>query len=437
MDPGPVRIYVAHDSPRLQYIASLILGEILGLQWEITTDKRKTRKRPVINYSDDNIAGAFRIIPETLLFEKGIKQKDISVTSYNNLPLFFSSKGVSDFPFDVFAASFYLVSRYEEYSGVMCDEHGRFRASSSVAYRNGFLNMPVVDLWAWELAKAFIRKFRDVAVRRTEFRSMLTIDADEPYAYLGRNLFSSIGAIVGDMTSRKANIYGRFRTVTHEENDPYDVFAYITGIIQKKGTDAGFFFPVGDHSRYDKNPSWKFPAYRTLISGISENYKTGLHPSYYSFSQKKVLDKEKQRLAKVTGQDVLTSRFHYLRFRFPESYRQLNEIGITEDYSMGYADEPGFRAGIARPFYFYDVIEDRTTSLRIFPFMVMDETLFNHKNLDKDAALDFLNRIICDVRKAGGTFISIWHNTSLLENGESRVKREVFELMLEYMSSEP
>ncbi|MGE5420685.1 MAG: polysaccharide deacetylase family protein [Chloroflexota bacterium] len=437
MDPGPVRIYVEHDSPRLQYIASLILGEILGLQFEITTDKRKTKKRPVINYSEENIPGAFRIIPETLLFEQGIEPKDISVTSWKNLPVFFSSVGECDFPFDVFAASFYLVSRYEEYTCGKRDEHGRFEASSSVAYVNGFLNMPVVDLWSWELARAFIRKFRDVAVRKTDFRSMITIDADEPFAYLGRNLFSSLGDIVGDMKTNKKKISERFRTMTHEENDPYDVFAYITGAINKNRADAGFFFPVGDHSKYDRNPSWKFVAFRNLVSRISGEYKTGLHPSYLSFSQKKILEKEKHRLAELTRQNVSTSRFHYLRFRLPDSYRLLNEVGITEDYSMGYADEPGFRAGLARPFYFYDVIEDRSTSLKVFPFMIMDETLFNYRKLGKDAASGLLDSIIRNVRRIGGTFICIWHNTSLLDTDEGRQQREVFELMLENMSSDP
>ena len=77
MVSGSVKIYSAEDSPRLRYIAGIILGDILGLSWSVITDKRKLGKNPVINYSTDNIAGSFKIDPETLLFEKGICRKPI------------------------------------------------------------------------------------------------------------------------------------------------------------------------------------------------------------------------------------------------------------------------------------------------------------------------------------------------------------------------
>ena len=50
----------------------------------------------------------------------------------------------------------------------------------------------------------------------------------------------------------------------------------------------------------------------------------------------------------------------------PQSYLDINNAGILEDYSMGYPEEPGFRAGIARPFYFYNISEDKQTNLKIF-----------------------------------------------------------------------
>jgi hypothetical protein len=104
--------------------------------------------------------------------------------------------------------------------------------------------------------------------------------------------------------------------------------------------------------------------------------------------------------------------------------------GFSEDHSMGYPDEPGFRAGIARPYYFYNLLKDVCTNLKIIPFQVMDATLFEYKKLNAGEAKRQIENIINDTRKVGGLFVSIWHNTSLLDNEQGREWREVFEYMI-------
>lgn len=429
-----VRIFSAEDTPRLRYIASLILGDILGLPWTITSDRRKIRNKPVINYSNEKVEGAFNIIPDSLLFEHGISSREIDVTQWKGLPVFFSSHASSDFPFDIFAASFYLVTRYEEYSDNRSDIHGRYMASSSIAFKHGFLQTPVVDFWVNEFARAFIRRYGNIAIRRNEFRSLLTFDTDQPYAFAGKNIFETLSGFAGDIRTGSQNIGKRYRTATRNENDPYDVFGYITCVAAENNAESMFFFPVGGHSKYDKNPSWKNPAYRALIKGISVKHAFGLHPSYKAAFNPPALGSEKDQLTEITGQTFKCSRFHYLRFRLPDSYRNILKIGITEDFSMGYPDEPGFRAGIARPYFFYDLEEEKQTGLRIVPFQVMDEALFQTKGLDNDSALMVINGIIMKIRSAGGMFVSIWHNTSLLEDAQGLGRRQVLEQMLKALN---
>jgi hypothetical protein len=79
---------------------------------------------------------------------------------------------------------------------------------------------------------------------------------------------------------------------------------------------------------------------------------------------------------------------------------------------------------------FYDVIEERQTDLMIVPFQMMDVTLFEYKNLDPAASRELIIRLINETRKVGGLFVSLWHNTSLLESPEWQGWREVFESML-------
>jgi hypothetical protein len=426
----PVKIYSTVDVPRLRYIAGIILGDILGLEWEIVTDKRKLGKHPVINYSGEKISGCFKISPETLLFETGVRSLEISVSAWNELPVFFQTNSASDLPFDIFAASFYLISRYEEYLDFEPDEHGRFKASASLAFRNGFLGRPVVDLWARELSKALLKKFQTLTFRRNEFNALLTIDTDQPFAYLGKSLFNSIGGLIRDLTTGEGHPADRYRIVVRGEKDPYEVFDYIIYNIEKYNTVTRFFFPVGDHSKFDRNPSWKNVEYRNLILKISGKYKTGLYSSYHASRKSDLIHTEAARLKSVMEREITMSRFHSIRFFMPHSYTDIKDAGITDDYSMGYPDEPGFRASIARPFCFYNISADHQTSLRVMPFQVMDSSLCNNRRLDPLKSKEVIKNLIDETRKAGGTFVSIWHNTSLLDSPEWQGWREVFEFML-------
>jgi hypothetical protein len=434
MDSPAVRIYSAKDVPRLRYIAGIILGDILGLSWEVITDKRKLGKHPVINYSNELISGSFRIMPDTLLFETGISPREINVKEWNKLPVFFQTLPESDLPFDIFAASFYLVSRYEEYLEFEPDEYGRFKAASSLGFKNGFLGIPVVDLWAKELSRALLRKFHTLTFKRNEYRSLLTVDTDQPFAYLGKGLFRSLGGLIKDIKRNNGSAAERYKIVTTGGHDPYEVFDYITDQIALNQSDVKFFFPVGDYSKYDKNPSWKNGEYCRLIHSMASRYNVGVHPSYHAAGSHAMINTEVLRLKTILNKEITSSRFHYLRIFMPQSYRALSSAGLTEDYSLGYPDETGYRAGIARPFNFYDLPEDKPTTLRIIPFQVMDITLYQYKNLDPQSSKDLILKLINETRKAGGLFVSIWHNTSLLDNEEWSHWREVFEFMLKNQS---
>jgi hypothetical protein len=426
-----IKIFSENHSPRLTYIAGIILGNILGLQWEIVTDRRKLGKHPVINYSLLNINGSVKIAPATILFETGAVRKDIIISEWKGYPVFFQTDQDADIPFDIFSASFYLVSRYEEYLDYDADEHGRYPASSSIAFRNGFLGKPVIDLWTKEFARIILRKYPTIAFKRNDYNALLTIDSDQPFAYLGKGMIRSVGGLLHDLTVRKGNATGRFRVLTRGEQDPFEVYDYIMSNIDKNGTDARFFFPTGDITKYDKNPSWKNEKYRDLIRKISRKYEVGLHPSYYSSDKPVQLRSQLKRFEEILEKKTVAARFHYIRLKMPDSYRILNEASITEDYSMGYPEEPGFRAGIARPFLFYDLPEDRQTELTIVPFQVMDTTLYQYKKLKPENAGEIIRNLISETQHAGGLFVSLWHNTSLLESQEWKGWRDLFEMMLQ------
>jgi hypothetical protein len=279
-----------------------------------------------------------------------------------------------------------------------------------------------------------VRKFQNLAFKRNEYKALITIDTDQPFAYTGKGLIRSIGGLLRDLRNSTGNVSDRYRTLTMGEKDPYEVFDYIINTITKNRADARFFFPVGDHSTYDKNPSWKNDDYRKLIMKIDAEFETGLHPSYSAAANSSIIKNETARLKTILNKDIIISRFHYLRLFMPQSYRDILKAGLMYDYSMGYPDEPGFRASIARPFNFFDIAAGIQTDLKIIPFQVMDVTLYNYKKLDTTASREVILRLISETRKVGGLFVSIWHNTSLLEDNEWKEWRNVFEFMIKNQS---
>ena len=376
------------------------------------------------------IPGSLKISPASILFEKGIRIQEVRVTEWQSLPVFFQNGDDSDLPFDIFAASFYLVTRYEEYLKFEPDKHGRFCAGQSLAFKNGFLGLPVINLWAKELAKLLVRKYQKLSFKANEFKALTTIDIDEPFAFRGRTLIGNISGFLQDIATGKGNAEKRLGCLTGNEKDPYEVFDYLIDNIGRNNAETRFFFPVGGRSDYENNPSWKNEEYRKLIKGIGSNFKIGLHPSFKASTDFQTVSAELKRLKSILESTVTRSRFHFLKIVMPGSYRNISAAGIIEDYSMGYPDEQGFRAGIASPVTFYDVIEDKLTNLRIYPFQVMDVTLARYKRLQPEAAREIIRNMINETRKAGGLFVSIWHNTTLLDTPEGREWRKVFEFSL-------
>jgi len=434
MDPWMLKIFTRCNSPRLKYVADLIFFSILGVPYEIVTDRRRIGRNPVINYSGEKIDDAFRISPSGLLGETGIKPFDIEVSEWKNLPIFFRTETDADFPFDIFSAIFYMVTRYEEYLPFKPDIHGRFPASMSLAFRNGFLKKPVVNLWIKELAAELVIHFPELVFKKNSFKSFVTFDVDEPFKYLGKDLFRNLGGMLLDFGKRNSSSAERYRTIKGKLKDPWNIFDYLIEKTENSGSDILIFVPTGDRTEFDRWPTWNNEDYTELLAAIRSNARIGLHPSYFSSDNIKKLKTEKARLESLMASEICSARYHYIRLKLPVSYSTLEEAGIREDYSMGFADEPGFRAGIATPFYFYDLNKENKTNLMVYPFQVMDATLVQYRKMNPGDAQCLIEDLIDETRLAGGIFQSVWHNNILAEGDAAMEWRAVFENTLKYQN---
>jgi len=363
---------------------------------------------------------------------KALIQPNIQPVWHEGEKYFFESSKDSIFPFDPLAASFFLVSRYEEYIETEKGKYKRYPAEKSILYKYNLLEKPVVNIWARMLANKLKERFPELKFAQPKFDFLSTIDVDNAWAYSNKGFWRGMGALVKSISQGQIEeAKKRIRVWQKKETDPYDTYSYIDSVFKGNENKVIFFFLLGDYKRFDKNISPSNRSLQNLIRETNKKYTVGIHPSYSSSKKKRKLKlaKEIERLENITGKKPDKSRQHFLRLKIPRSYRRLLKNGIREDYTMGYSTQTGFRAGICTPFYFYDVKKEKATNLKVYPFQVMDVTLRDYLGLSAEEALKKIETLMDEVKKAGGIFSSVWHNETVNDQGHWKDYREVFEKM--------
>ena len=382
-------IYTPKITSRIQYSFELIFNSILNIDFDLSEDivLFQNFSGPKLNYSNKQLENEFFIKAYGLLSERGISDQEIIFDQWNELPIFFKIKD-SILPFDIFSASFYLVSRYEEYLPHIKDKYERFDAKESLAFNNNFLHRPLINLWIEELKNIFKMKFPSLEFPQNKFSYQSTIDVDNAYYFLEKGFVRTVASFIKSaLNLDKDAIKERKNILLGKLSDPYDTFEYHMSINEKYNVDEVYFFLLANYGTNDKNCSVNSRKFQLLIKHLSDHAKIGIHPSYASNKSFDILTMEKNRLENILKKEVTLSRQHFLKLDIPKTYRNLLELSITDDYTMGYASHLGFRASICTPFYFYDIEVESSTNLKVHPFSVMDATLKYYLNLHPNEAL--------------------------------------------------
>lgn len=426
-------IYSNTITPRLQYIIDFFSKELFDEPIRLTTDPELFRQYdgPRLNYSDSDFSEKEFFIKNTpLLFEKDIRKQTIECFELNFHKAFFPTKG--DFPFDLFAAAFYLLSRYEEYLSHQKDEYGRFAHTESLAFKEGFLQQPLVNIWIDDFKKAILRKFPQLIFRRSSFKCLLTYDVDIAYSYKHKGLLRNAGGFIRSAMKREWKmIRERWNVLTGIEKDPFDCFEWLDALHLYCRIKPYYFFLVAKKTgKYDKNNSTADKVFSELIEYYAQTYKVGIHPSWQSADDSRLLKEEIEWLEVVVDKPVTYSRQHYIRLNMPQTYKQLIAHGIEKDFSLGYGSINGFRASVCSSYYWYNLEKEETSSLLLYPFCFMDaNSFFEQKNTPQQAyeeLIGYYNR----VKKHNGIFISIWHNHMLGTTSQFAGWRQLFELFM-------
>lgn len=412
-------IYSKDTSNRLTYSLNVFFRDSMGLEFKLVNDEDYFINYigPKINYSESTVENAFTILPSGILFEKNIKLIDPAVCNWEELPVFFTSEGLSDLPFDPLAMTFFLASRYEEYTPRNTDIHGRFDCKESHAYRNNYLHLPIIDLIAEKIRCLLEEKFPSLEFRTSQYHFIPTVDIDMAYAHLGKGILRSIAGYLKLLAKVNfSQVKERIQVNMGMKEDPFDNFQFIMDTFEENKIKPVFFAHLGNYGRYDKNISWKNRKLRDLLLWISQRAEIGIHPSYQTFNKPEFIRGEKLRLEDIIRKEVTKSRQHFVRFKLPETFNYLLQAGITDDFSMGYASDAGFRGGMCKPWFFYDLKAELETKLKLHPFVFMDTSLGDYLKLSPSEYSTFVYKFINETKKLNGELIGIWHNYDLSDN---------------------
>ncbi|HXO75566.1 MAG TPA: hypothetical protein VN824_10035, partial [Puia sp.] len=225
-------LYTPHITARLSYIVGFFSKELFDdTPIRITSGREEflAATGPRINYSAERLDGIFSLTPAPLLFESGIAAQTINCFEYKGHKAFFATTG--DFPFDIFAASFYLLSRYEEYLPHEKDEYGRYAHKNSLAYKEGFLDIPMINYWLLELKLALRRLYPDLIFRYPAFKFVPTYDIDLAYSYLFKGPVRNLGAGLKDLlTGQWRRLSERIAVLRGRRQDPYDAYEWLDSL---------------------------------------------------------------------------------------------------------------------------------------------------------------------------------------------------------------
>lgn len=417
-------------TPRLHYVLHF-LSRYYSQGIPFTNDEAAYRTAPdtcKINYTAQAILeDEIHIEPCPLLFETGIKAQAITCFDYKGNKAFFKTAGT--FPFDVFAAIFYLLSRYEEYTPHQKDLYGRYAHENALAYQHDFLKTPIINIWLEDFRKILAEKDATLTLHDSPFTFHPTYDIDLAWSYRAKGLKRTAGGFLRDAAHGDLKkVSQRLHVLNGKKADPFDAYDWLNHLHQLYALKPLYFFLVAaQRSRLDKNPAPQRKLFQNLICNVAKNYRVGLHPSWQSGDSTTVLQNEKQFLETQTQRPITASRQHYIRFTLPHTFRQLIAAGITDDYSMGYGSINGFRASVATPFYWYDLEQEKETTLLLHPFCFMDANAYYEQRQSPEETGTELLHYYNAVKAVNGTLCTIWHNHFLGTDDSFRGWRDLYE----------
>jgi hypothetical protein len=426
MDAGDqsaqIAIIVEHLHPRVVYTLETVLGEFLGLRprlivWDDAEAIAAPGTLPTLNYRPHPSSIYPNLPCNGLLYEDIIRQANEQIDWFG---------AVSDQlrTADHLARIFYHLTQYEllRPAGRMeLDHHGRYPDATGPLF---------IHDWLQEIV-ALIQPWLPATIPQRAFDFEITIDVDQPWKYLHKPWWVRWGGLLKDV-SQHGDVGTRWKVLTGQQPDPFEVLDVVKAMCPAAQTKV--FFLVGGNHPHDSRYDIRQKPYQQLVRDWqAAGFEIGVHPSYETWTNPAMMQTEKEGLEQVVG-PVQISRQHYLRYKTPQTFRQLVDLGIQRDYTLCRSTRPGPPTGVALPYRWFDLQRNAATSLQLVPSMVMDRGLL-HQGLQPHEAMRAIRKAIAQTQAVGGHFVIILHNETFSDVGEWLGWQAVIHDMLQVLQS--
>ena len=313
----------------------------------------------------------------------------------------------------------------EEYNCYSYDDHDRFPFSHSILKKYEWVEQAVCDRWASYIIVDLLK----VEVVKSKVEIIPTFDIDNTYAFKLKSGKRRALSKLKDVVKLDAKRITKRKSVENGEKDPYDTFDKIIE-VGKQFSGVKVFWLIASEGSKDRNVPIENIQHRKLIKRVAQSVEVNIHPSYGSFLNASQVMSERDGLESITGSSIVRSRQHFLRFQLPKSYRDLIDVGIRNDYSMGFAENVGFRSGTARAHNWFDLERNEVTELTLHPFAYMDGTLLEYMSLTPEESKRRIQKLYAEIQNFGGDFIFLWHNETIGEYGKWKGWSQVLDFTL-------
>ena len=430
-------IYTDKYTNRLKYVADHIFKRILGQSVNIVNkveDLPTLSACPLIVYSETlKVKGALHIVPNGLLFKKGVREYDITMNTWEGVKTFFATKG-GDIPFDIFSASFYLLSRYEEYLPIKenFDSKGCFISEKSLAYKEGFLETPLVDVWALKLEEKLNSLFPNYtsSIDR-RFRFLPIISVNTPYRYRTYSVLGNVLRLGKKVLERDwSELKKQLRVLLRIDQDPYCNVEKIVELHNRNSLRPLFAFRISNKKWY-KRPVYF--AYSTYKKVLCRNYQIALCISGVASNSVTQLKMEQKILSRIFRTRIVIGTSSLSEYVVPKFYRNLSNSKIKEDFSMSYPDRIGFRASTCTPFRVYDLNREEYYRIDVHsvPFTVWS---VKRMGLNKEEIVKAATSMAKTVKSLKGEFIIASHNYNFVDSSMLKGWASTYEYVIRYVS---
>ncbi len=391
-----------------------------------------------VSYGDDPAA---KIVIEPSGFFDAPRMPELPLSEIDGIPLLFGTPEITErngqlrLKADIAASAFFLLSRYEEVlRRDVRDQHGRFPGKESLPYRAGFIHRPIVDEYGLFLRNLLRKQGVAVPPESSGIRQLyLTHDVDmiwteRRFRTMARKILSlnirhpwKAWQTFCDYLTGRDNICTFPWLLRHD--------AGIKSLAPDQILPV-YFIIAGGNSPADAPYYIRTEKGRNFVRALGErDVALGLHVSYSAGGGESAPAEERKTLQNVTAKEVALCRHHFLRLGEPETMQALEDAGLTEDFSLGYADVAGFRLGTCRPVRYINPAAGTVGKLLIHPLTIMECTLDRecYMGLNYEQALEYCKALVLQTEKFAGECNLLWHNTTLTPPAKNQWQRKLYE----------